>query len=147
MYIVGGVNGALPGQTFAGARDVFVRKLNPGGEEKWTAQFGTAGLDNAFGAFVSGGALLITGQTSGALSGQTYSGGPFDAFVRGYDTRTGQELWTHQFGTAGLDIGGDVFAAGSSRIFYIGGLTNAALPGQTHAGLLDAYLMKLVVTE
>ncbi len=147
VYVVGGVSGALPGQTFAGVRDAFVRNFNPGGQEKWTRQFGTPGFDQALGASASGGALLISGAVSGALPGQTYSGGPRDGFVRRYDAKSGDEIWTHQFGSTGFDTGFDTLTTGTTHIVYVGGFTDGALPGQINAGLTDGFLMKLVMTD
>lgn len=141
------MNGALPGQTFAGVRDAFVRKFNPGGQEKWTRQFGTPGLDQALGASASSGALLISGAVSGALPGQTYSGGDRDAFVRSYDAKSGDEIWTYQFGSSGFDSGFDTLTVGRTHTVYVCGFTDGALPGQTNAGLTDGYLIKLVITD
>ena len=42
VYLAGWTYGALPGQTHAGVRDVFVRKYDGSGTELWTRQFGTA---------------------------------------------------------------------------------------------------------
>ena len=35
----------LPGQTSAGGRDTYLRKYDANGNEFWTRQFGTAGMD------------------------------------------------------------------------------------------------------
>lgn len=48
VYVAGWTRGALPGQTFAGEDDVFLRKYDPDGNEVWTRQFGTSGYDNAW---------------------------------------------------------------------------------------------------
>jgi hypothetical protein len=143
VYITGGTDGALPGQTFAGARDVFLAKFNPGGHHMWTRQFGTAGFDQGLGVSVRGLEVVLSGAVSGALPGQTYAGGPRDAFVRKYDTLFGNEVWTHQFGTPGFDNGFDVLLTSESGAVYVCGLTDGTLPGQTNSGRADAYLMKL----
>lgn len=147
VYVVGFVEGALA-PTPAGGRDAFVRKYNPGGQVKWTSQFGTAGLDQAFGVSIIGRALVVSGAVSGPLPGQTYSGGIRDAFVRGYDGQFGDELWTHQFGTAGQDSSFDTLIVDPRMVVYVGGFTTGTLPGQTNSGgFSDAYLRKLTVAQ
>ena len=79
--------------------DAFVRRYDAGGNELWTRQFGTAGVDDAFGVAVDASGVYVAGVTSGTLPGQTSTGGG-DAFVRKYDA-AGTEVWTRQFGTAG----------------------------------------------
>lgn len=142
IYVVGGTEGALPGQTSAGSRDAFVRKYNPGGHQMWTRQFGTLGFDQAIGVSSNGLDLAVSGAVSGALPGQTYAGGIRDAFVRKYDTLFANEIWTLQFGTSGFDSAFDALMPSGNTV-YVGGLTDGSLPGQTNAGLFDAYLMKL----
>ena len=50
------------------------------GSEVWTRQFGSPAGDSAFGICADGAYLYVTGQTMGALYGQTYSG-IIDAFL------------------------------------------------------------------
>lgn len=47
IYVVGDVQRSLPGQTWIGGYDAFVRKYDREGNEIWTRQFGTAGDDVA----------------------------------------------------------------------------------------------------
>ena len=49
-------------------------------------------------------------------------------------------VWTHQFGTAGIEVADDV-AADSSAV-YVSGITTGALPGQTNSGASDAFVRK-----
>lgn len=130
VVVVGRVVGALPGQEAAGGRDVFVRKYDAAGNELWTRQFGTPRNDIAWGVDIEGGAIYIGGDVGGALPGQSFAGGPLDAFVRKYDS-VGTELWTRQFGTSGFDRTIRVAAQGTS-VFIVG--RAGALPGQTFAG-------------
>lgn len=143
VYVVGGVEGALPGQTFAGVRDAFVRKLNPGGQEMWTRQFGTSGFDQAIGVSARGLEVVVSGAVEGTLPGQTHASGPRDAFARKYGTLFGNEVWTHQFGTTGFDNGADAFLS-TGDVVYVCGLTDGTFPGETNSGDGDAYLRKLV---
>ena len=139
VYVAGHVGGALPGQTFAGTEDAFVRKLDPAGNELWTRQFGTVFMDRAGAIAAHAGVVYAAGLTGGALPGQV-SAGQSDAFVRSYDD-AGNELWTRQFGTVYPDDAAGV-AAGAGGV-YVAGNTQGALPGQVAAGgLSDAFVRK-----
>jgi hypothetical protein len=88
VYVAGrtDIDGALPGQTSAGARDVFVRKYDEVGTAQWTRQFGTPNDDEGYGVATGGSGVYVTGYTYGALWGA--SAGGTDVFVRRYDTLT-----------------------------------------------------------
>lgn len=138
-YVVGHTNGTLPGQISSGNKDAFIRKYDRTGNELWTRQFGTDSLDFVYSVAVDGpGNAFVLGHTDGILPGQTPSGGQ-DAFVRQYD-RAGNELWTYQFGTAGLDIAYRI-AVNSSGNAGVVGFTNGTFPGQTSSGGLDAFVV------
>jgi hypothetical protein len=140
VYVAGDTFGALPGQTSAGASDVFVQKLNAAGTTVWTRQFGTTGFDDASEVALDGaGGVYVAGSTGGALPGQT-SAGAFDAFVRKYDA-AGNVVWTRQFGTSGTDDAFGLALDGSGGV-YVAGDTNGTLPGQTSAGEIDAFVRK-----
>jgi hypothetical protein len=68
--------------------------------------------------------VYVVGNASGALPGQTYSGGSYDAFIRKYDLG-GTELWTRQFGTSGFDNASGV--AVDTTGVYVVGQTDRAL--------------------
>jgi hypothetical protein len=139
VYVTGGTDGALPGQTNSGSRDVYVRKYDLEGNELWTRQFGTAAYDYGWGIAVDTSGVYVVGEVdAGALPGQTSSGG-IDAFIRKYDL-DGNELWTRQFGSAGDDVAYAVLADTSG--VYVTGWTTGALPGQTSAGGMDAFVRK-----
>jgi len=138
VYVGGLVAAALPGQSYAGDWDAFVRRYDPAGQEVWTRQFGTEGTDAVQGISVHQGSVYIGGFTSGALPGQTQAGGA-DAFVRMYD-ENGDELWTRQFGTGGTDYVWSV-AAGDDGVYVVGQI-DGALTGQTTAGGTDAFIRK-----
>ena len=80
VYVAGETHGALPGQTFAGFFDAFVRKYDLDGNEVWTHQFGTSTLDRALGISADASGVYVAGHTRGGLPGQT-SAGDKDAFV------------------------------------------------------------------
>jgi len=104
----------------------------------WVDQFGTAQNDSCMGVSVRGRDLYAFGRTGAALPDQTSAGGQ-DVYLRKYDV-DGTPIWTRQFGSTGLD---DCFAgnveAGKDRVIVGGGVTGA-LPGQTGAGGMDAFL-------
>jgi len=142
VYVAGKTVGALPEQSSSGDWDVFVRKYDSSGSELWTRQFGTSTYDYAESVAVdASGNVYVAGLTSGALPGQTSSGGG-DAFVRKYDG-SGSEIWTKQFGTSTYDEAYDV-AVDTFDNVYVAGQTYGALPGQTSSGGRDAFLVKFV---
>ena len=71
VYVVGEVDGTLPGQTSDGGLDAFVRKIILAGNELGTCQVGTSGLDAAYGVAADGSGVYVAGNTSGTLPGQT----------------------------------------------------------------------------
>lgn len=140
IYISGNTNGTLPGQTSSGNADAFVSKYDGAGNVVWTRQFGSSGLDFAYGVAVdAAGNIYTAGYTSGALPGQTSLGGA-DLFVRKYD-HLGNEQWSRQFGTSSTDValGIAVDADGNS---FTAGWTDGILPGQTGSGGRDAFVRK-----
>lgn len=138
IYVVGFVDGALPGQSSSGGTDAFLRKYDSNGGEVWTRQFGTAGFDGIAKVSADASGVYVVGATGGALPGQSHAGA-IDAFVRKYDTN-GNELWTRQFGTASNDVTNSVSVDASG--VYVGGLTGGTLPGQVSAGDADAFIRK-----
>lgn len=121
VYVAGSTDYALPGQTNAGSSDAFIRKYDTHGNVLWTRQFGSTNGDIAMRiALDSGGNVLVSGYTYGALPGQEYAGGQ-DVFVCKYD-EDGNELWTREYGTTDtettpgifVDIEGSSYVSGST---------------------------------
>jgi curved DNA-binding protein CbpA len=143
IYIVGETQGTLPGQTSSGGNDAFLIKYDVSGNEIWTRQFGSNGNDNCTCvASDASGNVIVGGTTNGALPNQTQLGGN-DAFIRKYDA-SGNELWTHQFGSNGHDGINGITLDTSGNIFVVG-QTVGALPGQLHSsalGYTDAFIRK-----
>ncbi len=142
VYICGFVSGALPGQSWAGDFDAFIRKYSSGGTELWTKQFGTDSGDDISGiAIDSSGNICIGAITMGTMSGQS-SAGYYDCVVGKFDA-SGTELWIKQFGstTYGYDAISDLAIDDFGNI-YLSGSTNQALVGQTSAGHYDAFICK-----
>ncbi|MBU2009690.1 MAG: SBBP repeat-containing protein [Chloroflexi bacterium] len=140
VILVGHTDGSLPGQTNIGLDDAFVRKLSPSGAELWTRQFGSSEPDWAFGVTTDGsGNIIVAGGADATLPGQT-SAGLEDAFLRKFSP-AGAELWTRQFGSTATDRANVVAVDGSGNII-VAGYTYGTLPGQTSAGLEDAFVRK-----
>jgi uncharacterized delta-60 repeat protein len=111
IYVSGWTTGALDGLTNSGGFDVFLTKYNPDGTKVWTKLLGTSGSEEAR-ALTTGldGSIYVGGQTSGALDGQTNSGG-FDVFVTKF-----QEVGT---ATYALSAGSSSYNEGSTATFAL----------------------------
>jgi len=113
-----------------------------GQEIGWTRQFGSSDNDYAFIVTVdASGNVYVAGETNGTLPGQSSAGIP-DVFVRKYDG-SGNEFWTRQFGSDASDEASSVMADTSGNVYVVGSTgKGGALPGQTSAGELDAFIRK-----
>jgi len=82
VFVVGFVGGALPGQSFAGVVDAFVRDYDTNGNLRYTLQFGTPGPDiaNDIAFEDPDQGVYLAGAAAGPLFGQGHSGDR-DAFV------------------------------------------------------------------
>lgn len=135
VFVAGVAAGPIGGPQ-AERLDPFVRKLNAGGSEVWTHQFGTDGMTYLHGmALDDGGNVFVVGETTGVLGVRRF--GPIDAFVRKLDAR-GSEVWTHQFGTDGLDFGYNTAVNGAGNVVIVGSTTGAL--GGPNAGGFDAFV-------
>ncbi|HEY9645832.1 MAG TPA: SBBP repeat-containing protein [Chroococcidiopsis sp.] len=148
VYITGNTDGTLPGQSTAGGTDGFVAKYSITGSSSWVKQFGTAGLDESQGITVdSSGRIIVVGETTGGLFGETAQGGS-DAFIALYSdngTSTTQ-LAGKLLGTLQDDEAYGVTTNGSS--IYVVGQTQGALGDGTaqSAGNYDAWIAKYEYT-
>ena len=106
----------------------------------WTKLLGTSGTDYAS-APTTGldGSIYASGFTSGALDGQTNSGG-IDAFLTKYRADS-TKVWTKLLGYGGYDYAW-ALTTGLDGSIYVGGSTSGALDGQTNSGVNDAFLTK-----
>jgi hypothetical protein len=129
-YVVGSTGGTLPGETNSGAPDAFLRKYDSNGNELWTRQFGTAHHDEAFAVNLDDFNNIYVGWVN------SYS---WHTYMHKFDTE-GTILWSKQL----ADITEPVdFAIDSQNNIYLAGITDSALPGQTHlGGQTDAYVRK-----
>ena len=96
---------------------------------EWVRQFGTAAQDRAFAVAVNASGVYVAGATEGTLPGQR-SAGAIDAFVRKYNTNS-TEIWTRQFGTAGID---EILAIAADQTgVYVAGDTQGVLEPESGA--------------
>ncbi|MGH9779841.1 MAG: PKD domain-containing protein [Candidatus Acidiferrales bacterium] len=124
----------VAGYAIGNRRDAFVRKYDADGNEVWTRQFGTGGDDIGFSVSADASGVYVAGLAGGEFPGQIGLGS-FDGFVRKCDA-DGNELWTRQVGTTGLDLPARV-SVGASGVYVVG----FAIPA--HSGTTsDAYVLK-----
>jgi len=141
VLVVGSADSALPGQSWAGGTDAFVRQFDLIGTELWTQQFGTDTTDDAWGVAVDAvGASYVIGSTGDSLAGQAPAG-ESDFYVRRYDP-SGQVSWTRQFGSGDTDLALAV-SLDASQHPRVAGSTRGALDGQRSVGGRDAFVMRL----
>jgi hypothetical protein len=143
VYVAGTIGVALDDLTEFNRFDIFVRKYDSAGNLVWNRQFGSAGGtpqdDFATAIAVDANSVYVAGHTAGNFP-TTLRTGRLDSFVRRY-TLDGSELWTRQFGVAGV-IQAIGVAADASGVYLLG-QSDGALPGQTHlGGVYDVFLKK-----
>ena len=140
IYVSGYTASALDGQTNSGGYDVFLTKYSTDGTKAWTKLLGTSGNERAR-ALTTGldGSIFVSGDTFGALDGQTYIGGN-DAFLTKYSA-DGSKVWTNQLGSIGYEEASAI-TTGLDGSIYVSGRTTGALDGQTNSSGNDAFLAK-----
>lgn len=137
VYISGTTDGSIGGIN-AGLRDAFLMKIDSNGNEQWTKQIGTAGIDIGISVAVdTTGNAYLSGYTYGDFEG--VNAGLTDAFLAKFDS-SGDELWTTQIGTNNDDFGISVAADAAGNV-YLSGYTYGSLGGAS-AGGSDAFLAK-----
>ncbi|MDZ7801894.1 MAG: SBBP repeat-containing protein [Trueperaceae bacterium] len=147
--LVGGATAGDMGDATAGALggggggeaalDAYVRKLDAGGDEVWTHQFGTSHEDEVAraGLATDGENAVLVGATVGGPVG-THVGGQ-DALLRKLDA-TGEVVWTRQFGTSDADNVRSV-AVGREDAVVVAGETRGDVAA-VNAGQTDVYVRK-----
>ena len=140
VYVAGGTNGGLDGNTSAGNTDLFVVKYNSSGTKQWTKQLGSSSDDYANGIVTdSSGSVYVTGTTYGGLDGNT-SAGNADLFVVKYNSG-GTKQWTKQLGTPSTDTANGVTTDSSGNVYVAGG-TYGGLDGNSGSGGNDFFVVK-----
>jgi hypothetical protein len=140
IYVSGGAEGNLDGQTNSGGEDAFITKFNPKGTKQWTKLFGTS-ADDYTNALTTGkdGSIYVSGSTGGNLDGQTNSGGQ-DAFITKFNSK-GAKQWTKVLGTSAEEYA-IALTTGKDGSIYVSGYTGGNLDGQASSGGQDAFITK-----
>jgi hypothetical protein len=137
VFVVGNTSGALGGAN-AGLSDAFVSKFNAAGTLQWIKQFGTASNDYAYGAAADAhGNVFVVGYTQGSLGGT--NAGNYDAFLTEFNG-AGQQMWTEQFGTPGIDLASSVTVDAQGHVYVVGSTTGAL--GGPNAGSFDGWIAR-----
>jgi hypothetical protein len=142
VYVAGTTTGSLDGSTLTGTSDFFVAKYNSNGVKQYLNQLGVVGVDTFgySGAIDASGNVFVTGQTFGALDGNTLTG-TSDFFVTKYNS-SGVKQYTRQLGVAGADTWANSVATDASGNVYLGGYTTGGLDGNTLMGTGDFFVTK-----
>ena len=94
----------MDGQPNHGSYDGFVTRYSADGSQQWTRLVEGSNSESGFSvATGADGAVYLTGQTNGAIDGQTHSG-DWDGFVIKYDTNTTQITFAAGSSTATLAV-------------------------------------------
>jgi hypothetical protein len=122
VYVAGNTWSELGEPGYVGSSDAFLRAYAPGGEQRWTIQFGTEWEDSVTGLAASPeGHVHVVGKTGGSLPRFT-NDGSFDVYIRTFNS-DGVEEWTDQFSgdynafaAVAVDAAGRIFVAASVDI-------------------------------
>ncbi len=139
IFVAGQTAGQLTPEPSAGLQDAFAMRLDPDGTVRWLRQFGTSGVDTAFGIEVTDDAVYVAGSTDSFFPGQA-NAGDFDNYVARL-TLDGDLEWITQFGTPALDATWKIGMTGST--IFVSGHTEGTFAGQTSFGRLDGFLAAL----
>ncbi len=118
VYVGGGTTGSIEG-SILGPRDAWLAKFDSNGNQLWSQQFGTAGVETAWGLANDGSNIYVVGDTSGDLA-NTNQGGR-DAYLAKFDS-DGNQVWSQQLGSFSLeqsfgittDKKGNIYVSGQS---------------------------------
>ena len=124
VYIGGGTSGSLGGPNFE-ATDAWLVKYDSNGNQLWSKQFGTTGIENSWALANDGSNIYVVGETSGDLA-NTNQGGR-DVYLAKFDSDGNQE-WIQQFGSSSFDQSFCITTDSSNNI-YIAGYTLGDLGG------------------
>ncbi len=146
IYISGGTEGNLGGQTNSGLYDVFVAKYSTDGNLDWARLLGSRADDISY-AITAGldGSIYVGGKTwSTDFDGQISLGGGYDAFITKF-LPDGTKAWSTVLSS---DASDEIRALsiGLDGSLYASGETTGHLEGQTNSGGSDAFIIKYQVT-
>jgi hypothetical protein len=132
IYVGGGTNEPLDGQTNRGSYDAFISKFNPNGTKEWTTELGGVGHD----AIVSmraapDGSVYVSGMKSSQPTETYFSSNAVLDIVIAKVHSDGTVAWQQTVGTSGDDRAAGLAIADDGSALYLGGYTTGALNGQT----------------
>ncbi len=105
-----------------------------------SVQLGTSAYDSGFAVTTDiNGNVFITGETNGALDGNTHNGSA-DIYLTKYDNCK-NKLWTKQWGTASYENGEGITTDITGNV-YVVGYTDGGLDGNSFSGDSDAFITK-----
>jgi pimeloyl-ACP methyl ester carboxylesterase len=135
----------------AGYGDIFVLKLDSGGNHVWSRRYGSTLADDGWSvAATSDGAALVTGTFQGTVDfggGPLTSGGFDDVFVLKLDLG-GSHAWSRSYGSSGYDEGYSVSAT-SDCVLATGHFSGTVDfgGGPLTSGGTDIFVLKLTDEE
>lgn len=152
-YITGWTNrsniSSASATALTGRKDAFIIKLNGFGDQVWTKQFGTSGIENKGTAVVfdssnssTNSAVYATGTTSGSFDGNSKTGLIDGFLVRYANDSSGTKQWSLQFGIAGAYVRTTGITVDSNSKVYVSGYTDGTFPGNTKKGIVDFFVAK-----
>ncbi len=136
VFITGYTRGGLDGNLIAKNIDIFLTKLDNDGNKLWTKQWSNS-MSNSGKSLVvdNSGNIFITGWIFGMTNSKMN-----DIFLTKLD-KTGNKLWTKQWGTKLYDKGNSIFIDIKGNLFVIGE-TQGKLDENIDSGKYDAFLTK-----
>lgn len=145
IYLVGSTNENLGGETNSGGTDLFVMKLDEGGEPVWTRLLGNDNDEKGYAVAVDPtGNVFVAGLSDGPFYEHSFAGDFSDVIVAKL-APSGALLWTGQFGSSKYDhttySKNPAIAVDKEGDLYIVGATLGDL-ARTSLGRHDAYIAK-----
>ena len=131
IYIGGGTNESLDGQTNQGSYDAFITKYNPNGTKEWTTLLGGTGQD-AVAAMKAGsdGSIYISMMKSSEPTATFFSQNSILDIGIAKVHADGTLGWSQTVGTSGDDRAAGLTIADDGSALYLGGYTTGGLNGQ-----------------
>jgi chitodextrinase len=129
-YFQGTSNFGGANLTSAGSGDIFIARYTAAGAHQWSARYGDAADQRAYGAAVdAAGNVAITGYFTGSISfgGSTFTNvGGADIFVAKLSA-TGAHIWSRAIGASGTygEVGEGVAIDGSGNVLLTGEVVDA----------------------
>ena len=142
VVVCGYTDGSLFATFQGGASELFIAKFDGAGTLVWGYQDGTGTVADAAAVTTdASGNVYATGFAVGGLDGNADTGS-YDAFVTKLSP-VGVRQWTNQFGTSGNEFASALALDNAGNILVAGRTDSSAMDGQSSAGMLDAFVVKL----